>query len=322
MNDKEREEFWKVLLTARSLNDIEKINSKIIYPEKLYRYRFVDIKNLNALAENKLYFSTSNYYDDPFDTFIRIDIKQIKKIATQCFKHKNFPPDLMKLFDLIPKQNLSEENINHTLNDVINFAKETRTEIRKWHWSLCFTEKYNNEALWLKYGDNHKGFVLEYDIKSLKNATFNAEVSAPCMINNNVSFAFYPMYYSKNENGYDSTNYAGFVTLCYLLEKIGCISLVRELSSKNFMWEMERVLLTKKWIHHYDEEWRMVLNSQYRIENIAKPCIICKPSKIILGLGISENDKKAILMATEKANINSIEQMLINDNDEFVSKKF
>lgn len=320
MNNKEREEFWEVLLNATNINDSEKINSKIIYPEKLYRYRSIDTKTLNALAENKLYFSTSNYYDDPFDTFIRIDVQKIRNIA-QCFENKNLPAQFMNLFDLIPEQNLAKENIKVIVDEVIKFTKETRNEIRKWYWSLCFTEKYCNETLWLKYANNHKGFVLEYEIVNLKNAKFNSEMSALCMVNN-VNLTLYPVYYSKDQNGYDSTNYAGFVNFCHLQEKMGNTECVKLLSSQvNFAWEMERVLLIKKWIHHYDEEWRMILNSPYRIESIAKPCIICKPSKIILGLKISDNDKKCVLMAAEKAKIDSIEQMIVNDNDEFVSEK-
>lgn len=321
MNDEEREEFWKVLLGAKDKNDIERIQRKIIYPNVLYRYRSVNIRTLNALAENKLFFSTSNYYDDPFDTFIRIDLKKIEHIA-QCFKTGKVPPILIPFLELIPKQNLSEENINIVMNKVIGFVKEVRNEIRKWSWSLCFTEKYSNETLWLKYADNHSGFVLEYDITNLNNAILHTEKSALCMTNNDVNFSLYPMYYSKDKNGYDSTDYAGFIAYCYLLEKMGDISTIQALVSQgNFMWAMERILLIKKWIHHYDEEWRMILNNNYRIDNIATPCVLCKPNKIILGLRMSDDDKKGVLMAIRIAGINSIEQMIINDNDEFVAKK-
>ena len=38
-------------------------------PTYLYRYRSVSMNTLEALRTNRLYFSTANYYDDPFDTF-------------------------------------------------------------------------------------------------------------------------------------------------------------------------------------------------------------------------------------------------------------
>lgn len=320
MNDIEREEFWKVLLNAKNESDVDKLKMKIKYPNMLYRYRSINIKTLNALAENKLFFSTSNYYDDPFDTFIRIDIKQVKNIA-QRLETGDIPPILINMFHSIPNPNFTKENINIILNNVIDFAKEARSEIRKWIWSLCFTEKYYNETLWLKYANNHRGFVLAYDINALNNAVLNTEPSALCMVNNSVNFPLYPMYYSKDEKSYDATNYAGFIALCYFLEKTGNNSIIQILSSQgNCMWEMERIMLIKKWIHRYDEEWRMILNSKYRIDDIAKPCIICKPSKVILGLRMADEDKKAVLMASEIAGINSIEQMIINDNDKFVSK--
>ena len=72
----------------------------------------------------------SNYYDDPFDTFIRIDVEKIKNIA-QNFKVGNLPPSFIPSFNLIPKQNLSDENFNIMINNVINFAKEARNELRK-----------------------------------------------------------------------------------------------------------------------------------------------------------------------------------------------
>lgn len=54
--------------------------TKVIkYPQNIYRYRTINSNSLSALIENKLYFSNSNYYDDPFDTNIYVDEK-INKI--------------------------------------------------------------------------------------------------------------------------------------------------------------------------------------------------------------------------------------------------
>ena len=40
-----------------------------------------------ALKENKLFFSTSNYYDDPFDTYIRIDRKLVYENEAFLIRH-------------------------------------------------------------------------------------------------------------------------------------------------------------------------------------------------------------------------------------------
>ena len=63
MTVEERLEFWDVLLKMKNDDDLEKLNEKIIFPDKFYRYRSVSIRNLNAIAENKLYFSTSFLID-------------------------------------------------------------------------------------------------------------------------------------------------------------------------------------------------------------------------------------------------------------------
>ena len=63
----------------------------IKYPKLLFRYRQVNTKSLEALRMNKLYFSSANYYDDPFDTFLHIDIEAIRKeylSAFRCSCHK------------------------------------------------------------------------------------------------------------------------------------------------------------------------------------------------------------------------------------------
>ena len=73
MNHSEREQFWQTLCSLPG-NDIvaerEQLFKSIKYPKLLFRYRPVSTKSLDALRTNKLYFSSANYYDDPFDTFL------------------------------------------------------------------------------------------------------------------------------------------------------------------------------------------------------------------------------------------------------------
>ncbi len=48
----------------------------IQYPRHLYRFRPVSFSSLDGLQGNKLYFSSADHYDDPFDSFLHIDIPQ------------------------------------------------------------------------------------------------------------------------------------------------------------------------------------------------------------------------------------------------------
>ena len=67
MNDNERKVFLDTLCSLKS-ND--KLSKNIIkYPKCLFRYRSLTIESLEEVKNNKLSFSTSNYYNDPIDIF-------------------------------------------------------------------------------------------------------------------------------------------------------------------------------------------------------------------------------------------------------------
>ncbi len=73
MDSKQRKEFWDTLCSLEGSdiqNDSNLMMNKIVFPHYLYRYRDVTFNNLAALKTNHLYFSSANYYDDPFDTFL------------------------------------------------------------------------------------------------------------------------------------------------------------------------------------------------------------------------------------------------------------
>lgn len=64
MNTDERKIFWDTLnaLGGKSYeSDRQKLNSVIKYPTFIYRYRPITVNNIDALQNNKLYFSRSNY---------------------------------------------------------------------------------------------------------------------------------------------------------------------------------------------------------------------------------------------------------------------
>ena len=89
MNSQEREIFWNTLCSLSGNDrkqDIEKLTQAIRLPKYLFRYRPVSLNSLEALRTNKLYFSSANYYDDPFDTFLHIDIEEIRKEFGDAFK--------------------------------------------------------------------------------------------------------------------------------------------------------------------------------------------------------------------------------------------
>ena len=76
MNSQERESFWNTLISLPGEDiqaEYQQLYNTIKLPKYLYRYRPVNMKSLEVLRNNRLYFSSVNYYDDLFDTFLHIN---------------------------------------------------------------------------------------------------------------------------------------------------------------------------------------------------------------------------------------------------------
>lgn len=75
--------------------DTKKLLASFKYPKSLFRFRLVSENSLSALQENKVYFSSANYYDDPFDTYLRVDISKLiseikSTIENTSISHEDF----------------------------------------------------------------------------------------------------------------------------------------------------------------------------------------------------------------------------------------
>ena len=86
----ERKNFWDMLCSfdgSEPTVEMERLKATIKYPKYLFRYRPVSENNLEALRTNRLYFSSANYYDDPFDTFLHIDIDRVERVLCSSFSN-------------------------------------------------------------------------------------------------------------------------------------------------------------------------------------------------------------------------------------------
>ena len=64
MDAKERENFWRTLCSLPGMDwkqEMDKLIAAIRYPKYLYRYRTVNVNNLEALRTNHLYFSSADW---------------------------------------------------------------------------------------------------------------------------------------------------------------------------------------------------------------------------------------------------------------------
>lgn len=328
MNNQLREQFWK-RLGEISLSDFPELvqwtaqNS----PKQFYRYRKVSHYSLDDLKNNHLGFSRVKHFDDPFDAFIRIDYQKfIERMST---------------FDSIrvePRRRLAELlHVDHSVLHIFQersqlteayktdsfkaFVDKYKQSIRDNLCMACFTETCDNENLWLKYADSHKGFCLEYDFTDpISYVCDGCSVSTKCSAYGKTMCA-YPVYYS--DEPYDATN--TFVkdvkesTAC-ILEVIGekeAATRLKTEGTKDSQLSLYQMSLVKDRRHMFDEEWRLFYPSKTDEDY---PYVCVRPQSITLGLRMGKKDEADVIEAGNVAGIKRFYRMEIGMDNRFTRK--
>ncbi len=316
-----RKTFWDELCRIRdnTPENLQVLLATIKVPEKVCRLRSVSENSLLQLQENKLYYSSADYYDDPFDTFIHFDYARIRAQFEMLSNlvSSDSPELLNGLKMLEPVIGIGAEQFLKNLKehplDLSKFperVKQVRTIIQKNLFSICFCENELNETLWLKYANNYRGFALVYNMKDENTFLCGREDVCKNCRSLIERPSIYPVYYT--EDAYDATQFA----LACLLWGEQVPPQIAELSYKTVMWEAERVSLIKKKCHEYDQEWRMIRPTM----TPERTCIKMKPNKIILGLRMPEYERLMVISAAKVAGISNIEELYINDSDQLDTK--
>lgn len=326
MNSNERKIFWDTLcsLPGKDLSsETTELVSKILYPDKIYRYRAITTSTIDALQTNKLYFSTANYYDDPFDTNIMIDMEKIQNKAKDFFSTPNIEMLFKAMCDHCGIDDSSKTSgleflKNHTntqMSDELsgrlkNLNDFMQSILRQNIWSVCFSESGVNETMWLKYANQYSGYCLIYDIKDdSKWLCGKSDKCSQCSMMIPGITSLYPMYYSDdkyNATAYAMENIMEYTCKKYLSPEIssGIISAIHQ-----NVWEKTRISLIKSKCHEYDCEWRMICNS-LTPNKMLREWI---PSGIIVGLRTSDNDRNFLIRSAKIAGIEHIYELYITD---------
>ena len=288
-------------------------------PEMLCRFRSVNKNTLQQLQENKLFFSSADRYDDPFDTYFYIDYAKVRSgmDSLKTLVHTESAQQIASILGENGFQHLGNdflismiESLKQTSPNLLAMEKdlsEVRKKVQQQLFSIGFCDDPLNESLWLKYADNHSGFVMIYNMLDPDIFQCGREAYCEKCFMNQTKPNVYPVYYSDIK--YDATMYAVGVQACNTLPPL----IIEKLSDFiNLDWEIEKISLIKKKCHEYDQEWRMICP----IVSPNRPCIKMKPSSIALGLRMPEYERRLVISAAKVAGIASINEMVINDMDE------
>lgn len=316
-----RKAFWDVLCSLDAYDDetLCKLKNATPWPEELCRFRAVNENSLLQLQNNEQFFSTATYYDDPFDSYFRIDMQALqdgylalrhefdhgdKKKFIELLKALGFEAYLEKALQSMETTELDMDFLKLSLNEVRNLVREQIC-------SICFCEDPMNEAIWLKYAEQHKGFVQVYDFHAPSTWLCGKEEKcAKCGINTNPPWIF-PVYYTNEM--YNGTQYAMSLLIRKRLTRFlpALPEPIRKALMLSAAWQKERISLIKKECHCYDREWRMLLPTPYA----NRPRIKLKPKSVIIGLRTPEYHKRLIISAAKIAGIPEIYQAYINEKN-------
>lgn len=307
MTRDEQKKYWDTLCALKGdINTVSEerntLLSSIQYPESLFRFRAVSENSLQALQDNLMYFSSADFYDDPFDTSLKVNIgsiwNEIKNIqqntdlAVESF-NKSFPE--------IPINASWLMNIEINDTRVKSQIAQLRSILQKSLYSVCFCEDVLNETLWLKYAENHRGFVLEYSINQTRlDTVWNSDFHANIL----------PIYYSDDR--YDAYKYAVYLLTLSLVKDYpdiyGKLSYMQPIC-----WENTKITTIKKSCHEHDNEWRLI--PLYALN--CRKSINWTPVSVTFGLRMPEYKRKLVLCAAQIAGIPEIYEMYIDEDDNF-----
>ena len=278
-----------------------------LLPQRLYKYRSCCKNHINAFKDDQLWLSTSDLYNDPFDTLIRFNGEEIMnafslmrspEMREAIIKHiadgGNYPqPVDNQITEEYKKSNqeIAEQIIQNGSIPDFNEASLKNLELQVFlaiqiiplvmqhmSTSACFSEDVNSILMWSHYSDLHKGFALGYDL-------------SPYLFPNKYNLGLFPVIY--NNQRYDATEY-----LCYL------IGTIMKLPLKNAdKLSQIKLLLYKAKEWEYEKEWRLINGQGQDIFKAhAEPYQIC-PNSIYYGCHISNEDFNTLHTIAKEKNL-------------------
>ena len=180
------------------LNVLKPLNIAILemLPKRLYKYRSCKEEHISAFEKDELWLSTSDLFNDPFDTLIQYDEDKIRsafdcillpdifnamlshiaaggKIA-EPLNHLVDPAEIEKMrveavkaLSLKKKIMPSEEQMIKLIIQIEAYLTLLPKIAQRLSTVVCFSEKIDSVLMWSHYSYNHTGFALGYDLNPL-----------------------------------------------------------------------------------------------------------------------------------------------------------
>lgn len=172
--DKETlKKFGELIIKSPLLSLLDKNPDN--HPSIIYKYRnWKDDFHKNLLIKNEIFMAPPSLLNDPFDCRIYENhlkylnnTEQIEKYISQSLINNSQYLKDNKINKLHARKILSKK-----LEDILHYQIRTEVisqEIDDKHIGItCFSEKWDSLLMWSHYGDNHNGYCVGFDEKSLR----------------------------------------------------------------------------------------------------------------------------------------------------------
>lgn len=318
---------------------------KEITPSNLFRYRSCSDYHIEAFEKDQLWLSKPTTFNDPHDSYLFIDRKKIlnqvinNSSTESSFEHiekllndKEFRKQEIKrlgqeFVDRIIKNatvngspiRLNQDQLDaqnkyheHRIDLIIDLAKKS---MKQASLVACFSETITSTLMWAHYSSNHKGFALNYNLKSMYNIDIGRGKTRGSLFVDNKLF---PILYTDKR--YDATYYVEFHFMDDFYRHLG-LKMPYPFYDKLFYYKS---LLFKSDDWTYEKEWRMIRQTDNNLEN-KKPDYAhmgnIKVMEIYLGSEISESDRLTLCKVARKKKL-KIYQMEVDDSERAFKMKY
>lgn len=331
-------------------------------PKKLYRYRNCADYNISGLRNGEIwgsplldfndlqegipYFNIDKIEKDFNDTFSESGIEKIvnnieksklnilnrylkmlsrsnrrnfqNSLRKKLKKKKNFLIELKTNLSLKRKEIIMKP-IEYVLRELLIKKFGENSNYRRKIKTSCFTNEYDSETMWGHYTDNYRGFVLEYDFSEvIRNQIIEFK-------NKKLEFNYLiaPVIYTDRK--FDMTE----VLLQELVFNMLNSSLYNlEIKKGLTYFDIDKLLDMKvifnksnKW--NDEKEWRLIINSKnYQKDGQPELLLKCKPTKVYLGIRMTEENKKEIIQICKESNIEYENIRMKNLRDNHIFKNY
>lgn len=143
---------------------------KEMFENCLFRYRKLNDKNIQALNEDKLFFSTPSNFNDPYDNRMYVDKAALEWVIRDNWKSMDDYLDQLEERNYLVAQygrtiwhsDKKTELQNNFLNMVNDTIEQIKENYRNYMKIICFSEDYKSELMWSHYTEDQKGFLIVY----------------------------------------------------------------------------------------------------------------------------------------------------------------